>query len=230
MKTLLTAWQQAQGVALVNDRGIELPERFSNPLEEYRAVREKVGLINLSFRSQIRMTGEDRVSFLQGMVSNDVKALRPGEGCAATLLTEQGRIVADLRVYISDTCLLLDVDARSKEKLIDTLSRFIVADDVEMEDLSETQMTLALQGPLSSQVLAATGIAASPSKMFQHCETTLAGTSVRLIRANDTGEDGYEILVPSVQAEAVWQTLLKAGVPLGLRPVGLAALNTLRIE
>jgi len=122
------------------------------------------------------------------------------------------------------------VDARSKEKLIDTLSRFIVADDVEMEDLSETQMTLALQRPLSSQVLAATGIAASPSKMFQHCEATIAGTSVRLIRANDTGEDGYEIFVPSVQAESVWQTLLKVGAPLGLRPVGLAAFNTLRIE
>lgn len=230
MKTPLTAWQQTQGAVLVNDRGIELPERFSHPQEEYQAVREKAGLINLSFRSQIRMTGEDRVSFLQGMVSNDVKALQPGDGCAATLLTEQGRIIADLRVYALDTCLLLDVDTRNREKLIDALSRFIVADDVEMEDLSETQTTLALQGPLSSQVLAAAGISASLSKMFQHVEVTLAGTSVRLIRANDTGEDGYEIFAPSIQAVSLWQALLHAGAPLGLRPVGLAALNTLRIE
>ena len=70
--------------------------RFTDPLLEYQAVREKAGLIDLSFRVQVRMTGEDRISFLQGMISNDVKALRPGEGCAATLLTEQGRIVADL--------------------------------------------------------------------------------------------------------------------------------------
>lgn len=230
MKTSLAAWHQAQGAVLVNDRGIELPERFSDPREEYQAVREKAGLIDLSFRAQVQMTGEDRVTFLQGMVSNDVKALRPGDGCAATLLTEQGRLVADLRVYALDTCFLLDIDSRIKEKLIETLSHFIIADDVEMEDLSERQTTLALQGPLSSQVLAAAGISASLNKMLQHGEATLAETLVRIIHVNDTGEDGYEILVPSAHAASVWQTLLEAGAPLGLRPVGLAALNTLRIE
>src|SRR5262249_50854254 len=86
------------------------------------------------------------------------------------------------------------------------------------------------QGPLSSQVLAAAGIATLPSKMFQHCEATLAGTSVRLVHASDTGEGGYEIFAPSDQAASVWQALLQAGAPLGLRPVGLTALNTLRIE
>lgn len=220
----------AQGAVLINDRGIELPERFTDPLREYQAVREKAGLIDLSFRSQVRMTGEDRVPFLQGMVSNDVKALRLGEGCMATLLTEQGRIVADLRVYALDTCFLLDVDARVKEKMIEALSRFIVADDVEMEDLSETQATLALQGPLSSQVLEAVGIAVSLTQAFQHCEAALADAHVHIIHASDTGEDGYEILVSNAQAEFVWQALLQAGAPLELCPVGLAALNTLRIE
>src|SRR5712691_12681202 len=129
MKTPLIAWHQAQDAVLVNDRGIDLPERFSDPRDEYRAVREKAGLIDLSFRVQVRMTGEDRIAFLQGMVSNDVKALQPGDGCAATLLTEQGRIVADLRVYALDTCFLLDIDTRLREKLVETLSRFIIADD-----------------------------------------------------------------------------------------------------
>ena len=230
MKTPLAAWHKAQGAGLINDRGIELPERFTDPLQEYQAVREKAGLIDLSFRVQVRMTGEDRVSFLQGMVSNDVKALHPGDGCAATLLTEQGRIVADLRVYALDTYFLLDVDARVKEKMIEALSHFIVADDVEMEDLSEQQVTLALQGPVASQVLAAAGIPISLTKGFQHGEATLASTSVRIIRASDTGEDGYEILAPSAQAELIWQTLLQAGAPLGLCPVGLTALNTLRVE
>src|SRR5713101_7662104 len=230
MKTPLAAWHKAQGAGLINDRGIELPERFTDPLQEYQAVREKAGLIDLSFRVQVRMTGEDRVSFLQGMVSNDVKALRPGDGCAATLLTEQGRIVADLHVYALDTCFLLDVDARIKEKLIETLSRFIIADDVEMEDLSEVQTTLALPGPLSSQVLAAAGLPISLSKMLQHGEASLAETLVRIIHVNDTGEDGYEILAPSAHATSVWQTLLQAGAPLGFCPVGLTALNTLRIE
>jgi glycine cleavage system T protein len=230
MKTPLLTWHQTQGAVLTNDRGIELPERFSDPLAEYQAVREKAGLIDLSFRVHVRMTGEDRVSFLQGMVSNDVKTLRPGEGCVATLLTEQGRIVADLRVYALDSAFLLDVDARIKDKVIETLSRFIIADDVEMENLDTAQTTVALQGPLSTQVLAAAGVSVSLDKPFQHCEASLADTPVRILHVDDTGADGYEIIVPSKEGQAVWQALLEAGKPLGLRPVGLAALNILRIE
>jgi len=230
MKTSLSAWHRAHGARFADDRGIELPECFADPLLEYKAVREKAGLIDLSFRVQVRMTGEDRASFLQGMVSNDVKALQPGEGCAAALLTEQGRLVADLRVYALDSSLLLDVDARVQEKTIESLSRYIIADDVEMEDLSEQQVTLALQGPLAPRILAAAGATVSLSKAFQHQEITLASTSVRVIRVSDTDEEGYELLVPSAQAEQVWRTLLQAGEPLGLRPVGLAALNILRIE
>ena len=230
MKTPLAAWHTAQGAVFMNDRGVELPERFTDSLDEYRAVREQAGLIDLSFRTQVKMTGDDRVSFLQGMISNDVKALRPGDGCAATLLTEQGRLVADLRVYALENSFLLDVDARVKDKLIETLSRFIIADDVEMEDLSETSTTLALQGPMSDQVLATAGASVALTKEFQHCESILASVPVRLIRASDAGEAGYEILTPSEQAEAVWQKLLQAGTPLGLRPVGFAALNMLRVE
>src|SRR5215510_14952127 len=106
MKTSLAAWHTAHGAVWLNDRGVELPERFTDLTEEYRAVREQAGLIDISFRTQVRMTGEDRVSFLQGMVSNDVKSLRPGNGCPATLLTEQGRIVADVRVYVFEQYLL----------------------------------------------------------------------------------------------------------------------------
>lgn len=230
MKTPLSACHTAHGAVLTNDRGVELPERFTDPVQEYQAVHEKAGLIDLSFRMQVRVAGEDRVTFLQGMVSNDIKALRLGEGCAAALLTEQGRIVADLRVYALDTCLLLDVDARVKEKMIEALSRFIIADDVELEDLSDQQTTLALQGPLAPAVFAAAGAPVSLAQEFQHGEAMLAGVNVRIVRVSDTGEDGYEILLPSAQAEQVWQALLQAGMPLGLRPVGLAALNMLRVE
>ena len=230
MTTPLSSWHRAHGATFVNDRGIELPERFTDPVEEYQAVRGKAGLLDLSFRIHVRMTGEDRVSFLQGMISNDVKALRPGDGCAATLLTEQGRIVADLRVYALDDALLLDVDARIKEKMMAALSRFIIADDVEMEDLSEQQVTFSLQGPVASQVLTATGTSLVLDKPFRHQEIALVGTRARVIRVSDTGEDGYELLVPFAHAEQCWQTLLRAGEPLGLRPVGFTALQMLRVE
>ena len=230
MKTPLATWHTVHGARLIDDRGVELPERFTDPVEEYRAVREKVGLIDLSFRSQIRMTGEDRVDFLQGMVSNDVKALKPGNGCPATLLTEQGRLVADLRVYALEGCFLLDVDARIKDRVIETLSRFIIADDVEMEDLCEAQTTVALQGPLASQVLVAAGATVSLGNEFQHCATVVGDVPVCMIRISDTGKEGYEILAPCAQMETVWRALLKAGEGVGLQPIGLTALNILRIE
>jgi glycine cleavage system T protein len=230
MKTSLATWHTTHGAVLIDDRGVELPERFSNLSAEYQAVREKAGLIDLGFRTQLRMTGEDRISFLQGMISNDVKALRPGDGCAATLLTEQGRIVADLRIYALENCFLLDTDVRIKEKVIETLSRFLIADDVEIEDLSEIQTTLAIQGPLATQVLSATGAVSLPSKEYQHAQVTLADVSVRVVRVSDTGEEGYEFFVPCSQADSVWKALLQDGAPLGLQPVGLTALHTLRVE
>src|SRR5262245_9283650 len=221
MKSPLSEWHETHGASFTNDRGVELPAHFTDPLSEYQAVREKAGLLDYSFRVQLQMTGEDRVSFLQGIVSNDVKALRPGEGCAATLLTEQGRLVADLRVYALDSSLLLDVDARIKEKAVEALSRFIIADDVELEDLSEQQVTLALQGPLAAQVLTAAGMPIALPKAFQHSTGTIVGSPVHIVHADDTGLGGYELLIPSAQVEAVWQTLLQVGAPLGLRPVGL---------
>lgn len=230
MKTPLAAWHAEHGAILTDDRGMELPARFTDTQHEYQAVREKAGIIDLSFRVQVRMTGEDRSSFLQGMVSNDVQALKPGEGCPATLLTEQGRIVADLRIYALDNSLLLDVDARIKDKTIEALDRFIIADDVEMEDLGQQQTTLAVQGPLAAQVLEAAGVTPNVANDFQHLEATLATAPVRLVRVNDTGTDGYEIHVPTEQIEAVWRVLLQAGEPLGACPVGLTALNMLRIE
>lgn len=230
MSTPLAAWHATHSAVLVDNRGVVLPERFTTPDEEYRAVRERAGLIDLSFRSQVRMTGDDRVGFLQGMISNDVKVLKPGAGCAATLLTEQGRIVADLRVYALESCFLLDVDARIAEKFMETLSRFIIADDVEMEDLGPTHTTLSLQGPLAAQVLEAAAGPVALAKDFSHGEVMIADTPVLVIRASDTGEEGYELLVPAPQAASVWQCLLTVGAPLGLQPVGHTALNILRME
>jgi glycine cleavage system T protein len=230
MESSLTAWHTAHGAVLADNRGIALPERFTEIGQEYRAVQDTAGIIDLSFRVQVRMSGEDRGSFLQGMVSNDVGSLQPGQGCPATLLTEQGRIVADLRVYALEDSFVLDLDARIKDKAVAALERFIIADDVELEDLSQHQTTIAVQGPLASQLLAAAGVSLDLSDACQHAEARLAETTVRIIRVSETGLDGYEVLVPQARAEAVWQALIGAGQPLGACPVGLSALNMLRIE
>ncbi len=230
MQSPLAAWHTAHGAVLSDNRGIVLPERFTDVSREYRAVRDTAGIVDVSFRVQVDMSGEDRVSFLQGMVSNDVGSLQPGQGCPATLLTAQGRIVADLRVYALEDSFMLDLDARIKDKTVSALERFIIADDVELEDLSQHQSTLAVLGPLASRLLAAAGVSLNLTDACQHVEAWLGETTVRIVRTPDTGLDGYELLVPLPRAEAVWQALVEAGQPLGARPVGLSTLNTLRIE
>ena len=198
---------EAKAYQLSDDRGLELPNAFTNPQDEYAAVCEKAGLIDLSFRTQVKFTGEDRSDFLQGMLSNDVKALQPGDGCPATLLTEQGRIVADLRVYAEESAILLDLDARIKAKTIEALNRFIIADDVEIEDLSTHQVTIAVQGPAAAQVLAAAGLSSLPEQELQHRDETLADVQVRVVRSNQTGKGGYEFHVPGDRVSVVWQAL-----------------------
>lgn len=232
MKNALSAWLESQGTPLTEDRGIELPSAFTNAQDEYTAVCEKAGLIDLSFRTQVKLTGEDRADFLQGMLSNDIKALQPGDGCPATLLTEQGRIVADLRVYALESAILLDMDARIKDKTIQALDRFLIADDVEIEDLSAQQVTVAVQGPSSAEVLSAAGLSPLPEKDLQHqgtalADATLADASIRIIRSDQTGKGGYELHIPNNQAAHVWQALSQID---GILPAGQRALNMLRVE
>ncbi len=212
---------------MTDDRGVELPATFTTPADEYASVCERVGLIDLSFRTQLELTGTDTIDFLQGMVSNDVKALRPGQGCAATLLTEQGRLVADLRIYATESAVLLDVDTRIATKTTAALERFIIADDVEIADLGARQTTIAVQGPEAAKVPNALGLDSLPERELHHCEATLAGVAVRLVRADQTGHGGYEIHTPSDRAADVWQALASVD---GVQPVGHAALNMLRIE
>ncbi len=227
MKSALSAWLESQSISLIDDRGVELPNAFADSQDEYAVVCERAGLIDLSFRTQVKFTGEDRIDFLQGMLSNDVKALRPGDGCPATLLTEQGRIVADLRVYAEESAILLDLDARIKEKTIEALDRFIIADDVEIEDLSARRVTLAVQGPTAAEVLTAAGLSSLPERKLQHRDATIAEVQVRVIRSDQTGKSGYEFHVPSDRVAVVWQALAQLD---GLLPVGHTALNMLRVE
>ena len=134
---------------------------------------------------------------------------------------------ADLRVYAEESAILLDLDTRIKEKTVEALDRFIIADDVEIEDLSAHQVTLAVQGPSATEALAAAGLSSLPDQDLQHRDTTIADVPVRVIRSDQTGKGGYEFHVPSDRAAVVWQALAQLD---GLLPVGHTALNMLRVE
>jgi aminomethyltransferase len=214
------------GAVFKEEGGWELPVRYGDPVEEHRAVRERVGLIDLAFRTLIRVTGTERTRFLNGMLSNDIARLEEGRGCYACLLNPQGKILADLNVTVLPDCHILEVDARWKERVLDHLNKYVIADDVAFQELTD-DVLLALQGPGSPALLGrlAPGIVL-PAAEHQSSQIIIDRHPCRLTRASMTGEEGYMLALSVKGVGALWQTL-GAG---GATPVGMVALNTLRLE
>lgn len=178
---------------------------------ELAALRTGAALSPLSERMVLAARGEDRTSFLQGMLSNDVVRLRPGQGTHALLLTEQGRVVADLCVLVLDDAIWLDLPASSRERVRMALERFVVADDVELDEL--TLLGMALRGPGADAVLAqvlGADVAALPEGA--HVALPYGGAQVRVARLAEFGAHGFHAWCASEGCEdALALALLDAG-------------------
>jgi folate-binding protein YgfZ len=195
--------------------------------QEYRVAREGCVVYAADTRRLIAVTGEDRVTFLHGMLSNDVKKLRPGDGIYAALLTQQGKIVSDVRVYADTDRLLLDVPSLRAEAVPTALEKFIVADDVELNLAADEQPLLGLTGPSSTAALERAMGKARPARTplaHQVCE--LAGARVRVIAVDAVDGAGYTICGSPAVAAALMHVLQGAQA----EPIGVEALNILRVE
>ena len=223
-ETALHAHLAARGAVQEDDRGIVLPRHFGDPEAEYASLTRGAAVLDLGFRTLVCATGPDRATFLQGMLSNDVAGLSPGDGCAALLLTIQGRVTADVRVAALPEQLLLDVDARVRDDLVHALEALLVADDVELRAPDAPAALVAVDGPDAAAVLAVTDASALPP--FAHVEAHVAGVPVRVVRASEVRGAGYVLHVPAAQAARVWDALVAAGA----RPCGMEALEGRRVE
>ena len=238
MRTVLNSAHDAAGAQFCAYHGWEIPENFGSVEAEYQALRHAAGIVDLSFRGKLVATGEDRARFLQGMLSNDVEQLQPGQGNYCFLLNAQGHILADLNVLVQPERLLLDCEPLVTEKLRMTLERYIIMDEVELEDRSADLGTLAVEGPAALQVVsAALGVEALrletlPAEPLAHLspdgksDFLLVRTALTTVL---TGE-GFWIVAPTEHLPNFWQKLTRAAGPLGGQPVGLAALEVARIE
>ena len=188
---------------------------------EYAALRDGAALLDLGFRTLVRATGEDRISFLQGMLTNDVAGLRPGGGCPALLLTIQGRVTADVRVAALTDSMLLDVDVRVSAALLDALEKLLIADDVELTEVAALTL-IGVEGPRAGSLVPG-GDDLAP---FAHAETNLAGVPIRLVRASEVRGSGLVLHVPAARAALIWERLAHAGAI----PCGMEALERRRIE
>jgi folate-binding protein YgfZ len=224
-ETALHGHLGARGAVMAEDRGVILPMRFGeDPAAEYAALRDGVALLDLGFRTVVRVTGADRVSFLQGMLTNDVAGLGPGDGLPALALTVQGRVTADVRVAALPDALLLDVDVRVRDDLLEALEKLVIADDVDLRAPAEPVAIVGLEGERTSALLA--GTAASDLAPYAHVEASIGGVRVRVVRASEVRGPGVLIHVPTGAAATLWDALVAAGA----RPCGMEALEGRRVE
>jgi len=195
----------------------------------YTASRAAAGLFDFDFRASLVFTGADRASFLHNLLSNDVISLRPGGGCYTTLLTQQSKVVADGNVFCSADSLRFDLDRALKDRAREHLEKFLVADEVEIDDPSERESVLGILGPRAADVLRAAG-AEPPAGDRDHRETVLGGVAAWIARVDWSADPGFQIVVARTDAASVRASIVSAGEPLGLVPAERADLEALRLE
>ena len=213
-----------------------VPLRFHDPIEEYWAVRRQTGLLDLSWLGVLEVRGTDRISFLHNLLTNDIKALAPGSGCQACLLTVQARLVAAMLVLAEAEAHWLIVDRRCAEAVCATLGRFIITEDVTVTDRTPHYSVVALQGPMSVSGLASL-LSAPPAlaHVLDHARATMASLPLHLISQSVTGEPGILMMARVEHAPRLWDVLTQdvqaeSGRPQQVQPVGWEAWNILRIE
>lgn len=230
-QSLLTDFHRSNGAVFTEQDGWLLPVHFGNAAAEYECVRGTAGLIDLSHRALLQFTGPDRVTFLQGMLSNDLRPLKTFDGQYATLLNQQGKVLADLRVLCALNSLYLDFWENLKDRIIEHLNRYLVADEVEIADRSGEYATLSLQGPNAETLLRnVTGSADLPSQLAHHGMVNLEGAAVCAVRASHGGDLGFDLIIPNTALEAIARRLTDSGKQFGALWVGEEAQNLLRVE
>ncbi len=178
----------------------------------YTGLRNGAALVERADVARLLLTGADRRSYLQGLLTNDIEALLPGTGCYATMLTAQGRMMTDMRVLELGDAVLLDVPAQVAGAIRDHLDRFVFSEDVQVEDVSGTRVELGLYGPRALDVLrgaAVEGIA--PSTLFASTRIQIAGADALLVRSDEIGLPGYDIITAPAGIQTIRAALLDAG-------------------
>jgi folate-binding protein YgfZ len=208
-----------------------LPLRFAEPAAEVSAVRKAAGLMDLSMTAILEISGEDSRPFLHRMVTNDILRLTPGQGCRAALLEHKGHLLSDLRVLQAEDLLFLLVPSITGRIVREFLERHVVADRVEIADITDESALLSVQGPRAVDVFRRfAGLSAQDSARHAHLEIIADGEPLRIIHSDHTGEPGFDVLAKGAFAKQVLDRLTCAGQEFGLRPIGYEAWNILRIE
>ncbi len=215
----------ARGARMGEYRGAETAQSFGDPRSEFLALRRACGIYDLGWRARFRIGGKDRVRWLNGMVSNNMRDLPAGRGNYNFVLNAQGHILADLYVYNPGDYFLASTERAQLEKLLALLRRYIIMDQVELVDVSSEWTAIGVQGPRSREVLGKAGFEGPLPQPLELLEITWRGETLLSTRMADQRLEIYEIWMPPEEAVAVWGSLAATGVI----PVGSEALEMFRV-
>ena len=228
-KTPLYDEHLAAGGRMVPFAGYSLPVQYTSLAEEHTAVRTKAGLFDVSHMGEVFITGSNAFDFVQNLSCNDHSKLAVGRAQYTGLMYPQGTFVDDMLVHrMDDQEFLLVVNAANRHKDVAYLQGLAEGQEgVTVEDRSDQWAQMAIQGPLASEIAQAlTSTDLSAIRYYRFAWGEVAGRRALIARTGYTGEDGFEIMVPSSEAPDLWDKL--AGV--GVKPCGLGARDTLRLE
>jgi aminomethyltransferase len=233
LKTVaLHATHQQLGAKIVPFAGYAMPVRYSSDLEEHHAVRRGVGIFDVSHMGEFRLRGPQALDLIQRTTSNDASKLQPGKAQYSCLPNNEGGIVDDLLVYmLGENDYFLVVNASNIDKDWEWLHKHNT-EGVEMENVSDRLSLFAVQGPKAAEALQVlTDVDLKSIPYYSFVQGTFAGAPGVLISATGyTGAGGFELYIPNEHAPQVWQRIMDAGQPFGLKPIGLGARDTLRLE
>ncbi|WP_028390415.1 glycine cleavage system aminomethyltransferase GcvT [Bacillus cihuensis] len=221
------------GAKVIDFGGWALPVQFSSILEEHEAVRTEAGLFDVSHMGEVLVEGKDACAYINHLVTNDVTKLAINQAQYTAMCYPDGGTVDDILVYkLAEEKYLLVINAANIDKDVEWMKQSVKG-DMKLENISDDTAQLAIQGPKAESILQKiTDTDLSSIGVFKFAQqVTISGiTDVLVSRTGYTGEDGFELYLQKDQVVALWEKLIEAGTPEGLKPCGLGARDTLRLE
>ena len=211
--------------------GCALPDDFGDWRREYAFASETVALLDKNYRAYLSLTGPDRVRYLNAVLTNDIKSLAQNHGTVSLLLNPQGHILAEMETYASPESLFAISYAMIRERLIETLDKYIIMDDVTLTDETERHATLALEGPLAQRLARdLTGIDLNALVDLETRTCTIGAIPCTLVRRTPGKMPSAEFLTDRSSVAHLWQFLCEQVSARNGGPVGYTALSALRLE
>jgi aminomethyltransferase len=208
-----------------------MPVQYSGLLDEHRTVRTAVGLFDVSHMGEIEVRGPEAPKLVNYIATNDAALLKIGQAQYSGLLYEHGGFVDDILVHkVADDSFFLCVNASNQDKDYEHIAAHNKF-DCTVENAGDKYAQIAIQGPRALETLQKlTPAPLAPIKYYHFVDGTVSGAAARIARTGYTGEDGFEIYVAPGEATRLWDEILAAGAEFGIKPAGLGARNTLRLE